>query len=73
METLLLVIQYICYVIAPLYTLQCILTVHGAITYEGSATQLGDALKGLRRTFKPGIPFFIALVAWCFLIAMMQN
>ena len=73
METLLLALQYFCYVVAPLYTLVWMYTLFLAISYEDSTLQLCDAMKGVKRIYHPMKPFRIALVAWCILIALIQT
>lgn len=69
MESLLLFLHIISWVIGILSTLYASLLTYWAWTYPGSLEEIGDKINGYTKTFNPFKYWGIALVCWAFVIA----
>lgn len=69
MESSLLFLNIIAWVLAILSTLYLALILYKANTYPGSLEGLGDKLNGFTQVFRPWKPFVVSLICWAFIFA----
>jgi hypothetical protein len=69
MESLMIFLHIIAWVLGIMSTLYAILLTYWALTYPNSIEELCDKYKGYIKTFKPLKFWAVALVSWAFIIA----
>lgn len=69
MESWLLFLNIIAWVVGSLSTLYAIFLTYWAFTYPGSIEELTDKMKGYTKTFNITRPWLIAIICWAFIIA----
>jgi len=70
MEPVFVILKYMSYVLAPLFTLFFFSCLINKITYPKSTLRLCDQLSNTRRTYYPMRPFLVAVTFWAIMFAL---